>query len=109
MSPLTITGRDTTTGPVVEVVGDLDYAHATTLRQQVERLTLRPGQHLVVDLTSLKFCDSTGITALLAARQHAQAAGADIVLSGVPTNTLRILTIVGLDRVFTIRPDTTPA
>lgn len=105
MSPLTITDRDTTAGPVVEVVGDLDYAHAAILRQQVEHLVLQPGQCLVIDLAGLDFCDSTGITALLAARQHALAAGAGIALAAVPANTMRILTIVGLDRVFTIHPD----
>ncbi|MFF3505472.1 STAS domain-containing protein [Streptomyces sp. NPDC003247] len=105
MSPLSITDRNAATGPVVHVAGDLDHTHATALRQRVERLTLRPGQRLVVDLTGLEFCDSSGITALLAARQHALAAGADLVLAAVPSNTLRILAIVGLDRVFTIHPD----
>ncbi|MFD7130915.1 STAS domain-containing protein [Streptomyces sp. NPDC059894] len=109
MSPLSITDRNAATGPVVHIAGDLDYTHAPALRQRVERLTLHPGQHLVVDLTELEFCDSSGITALLAARQHALAAGADLVLAAVPSNTLRILAIVGLDRVFTIRPDTPTA
>ncbi|GAA3475242.1 STAS domain-containing protein [Nonomuraea roseola] len=104
MSSLTITDRDAAAGPVVEVAGDLDYTHAAALRRQVERLTLRPGQRLVIDLAGLRFCDSSGITALLAARQHALAAGADIALAAVPANTLRILAVIGLDRVFTIHP-----
>ncbi|MEU4543130.1 STAS domain-containing protein [Nonomuraea dietziae] len=104
MSSLTITDRDAAAGPVVEVDGDLDYAHAAALRRQVERLTLRPGQCLVIDLAGLRFCDSSGITALLAARQHALAAGADIALAAVPANTLRILAVIGLDQIFTIHP-----
>ncbi|MCP9963359.1 STAS domain-containing protein [Streptomyces somaliensis] len=109
MSPLTITERNAAAGPVLEVSGDLDYAHAAALRQRVERLVLQPGERLVIDLANLDFCDSTGITALLAARQHALAAGGDIALAAVPANTLRVLTIVGLDRVFTLHPDTTDA
>ncbi|WP_411115476.1 STAS domain-containing protein, partial [Streptomyces sp. 029-5] len=66
-------------------------------------------QNLVIDLSGLEFCDSTGITALLAARQRAQAAGADMTLTAVPANTLRILTMIGLDRVFTIRPNSDTA
>ncbi|MEU2157148.1 STAS domain-containing protein [Streptomyces sp. NPDC019396] len=104
MSPLNITHRDAAAGPVLHVTGELDYAHAAALRQQAELLTLAPGQCLVIDLSRLEFCDSTGITALLAARQHALAAGAEIALTGVPPNTLRILKIVGLDQVLTIRP-----
>ncbi|MGK5641714.1 STAS domain-containing protein [Streptomyces sp. URMC 126] len=103
MSLLHITHRDTAAGPVLHVAGDLDYERAPALRRQVAGLALRPDQCLVVDLSGLEFCDSTGITALLAARQHALAAGAGIALSSVPANTLRVLRVVGLDRVFTIR------
>ncbi|MFG3659751.1 STAS domain-containing protein [Streptomyces sp. NPDC047706] len=104
MTLLNITERITATGCVLEVAGDLDHARAGALRQRVESLTLLAGQRLVIDLTGLTFCDSSGITAFLAARQQAMAAGADIVLSGVPDNTLRVLTLVGLDQVFTINP-----
>lgn len=108
MTPLNITHRDTTTGPVLRVTGELDYGHATALRHRVERLALGPGQCLALDLSGLEFCDSTGITALLAARQHAQAAGADIVLAAVPPALLRVLALVGLDQVFTLLPGGTP-
>ncbi|MFE9169819.1 STAS domain-containing protein [Streptomyces kebangsaanensis] len=108
MTPLNITHRDTAAGPVLHVTGELDHARATALRQRTERLALRPGQCLTLDLSGLEFCDSTGITALLAARQHALAAHADIVLAAVPPALLRVLTIVGLDQVFTLRPSGKP-
>ncbi|WP_030244071.1 STAS domain-containing protein [Streptomyces sp. NRRL S-350] len=108
MSPLNTIHHDSSAGPVLHVTGDLDYEHAPALRRHVEQLTLTPGQCLVIDLSDLDFCDSSGITALLAARRHAQAAGADLALAHVPSNTLRILAIVGLDRVFTIRPGSGP-
>ncbi|WP_030672096.1 STAS domain-containing protein [Streptomyces rimosus] len=105
MSSLKITTRDAATGPVLEIVGDLDYDHADELRTVVSGLTLRPDQRLVLDLAAMEFCDSSGITALLAARNHALAAQADIALAAVPANTLRILRYVGLDQVFTCHPD----
>ncbi|MFD9479639.1 STAS domain-containing protein [Streptomyces nojiriensis] len=105
MSALTITARDAATGPVLEVAGDLDYDQAPRLRQAVTALSLEPGQRLVLDLSRIQFCDSSGITALIVARNHAVAAQADIALAAVPDNTIRILRIVGLDRVFTIHPD----
>ncbi|MFF7966956.1 STAS domain-containing protein [Streptomyces sp. NPDC007903] len=104
MSPLNITHHDAVTGPVLHVGGDLDYAQATALREQVESLALSPGQNLTIDLSGLEYCDSTGLTVLLAARQRAQTAGADMALAAVPADTLRILTITGLDQIFTIRP-----
>ncbi|WP_327064383.1 STAS domain-containing protein [Kitasatospora sp. NBC_01250] len=109
MNPLTITCRDAATGPVLEITGDLDYATAPGLRKAVENLTLTTGQRLVLDLTQLEFCDSSGITALLAARNLAAEQGADMALAAVPANTIRILHIVGLDRVFTLHPDISAA
>ncbi|MFI6338887.1 STAS domain-containing protein [Streptomyces sp. NPDC050535] len=109
MSPLTITTRDVDTGPVLEITGDLDHATAPELRQVVDALTLTTGQLLVLDLAGLQFCDSSGISTLLAARSLAIEQGADIALASVPANTARILGIVGLDRVFTIHPDAAAA
>ncbi|WP_392960525.1 STAS domain-containing protein [Streptomyces sp. LN245] len=109
MSPLTITARDAATGPVLEITGDLDHATAPELRQAVDRLTLASGQLLVLDLAGLEFCDSSGITTLLAARNLATELGGDMALAAVPANTARILSIIGLDRVFTIHPDASTA
>ncbi|MBP0456029.1 STAS domain-containing protein [Streptomyces montanisoli] len=103
MSPLNISHHSTDRGPVLRVVGDLDHAQTTALRERIDDLVLGPGRRLVIELSGLDFCDSTGITALLAARRHAQAAGADMVLTGVPADTMRVLTTAGLDQVFTIR------
>lgn len=105
MNPLTIDLRSTAAGPVLRVAGDLDFDRAPALRVRIDQLSLESGQCLVVDLSGLDFCDSSGITALLAARQHALAAGADIVLAAVPAHLMRVFTLVGLDRVFTLRPD----
>ncbi|CAL9628748.1 Anti-sigma-B factor antagonist [Streptomyces sp. enrichment culture] len=105
MTPLRITAREAVTGPVLEVSGDLDYAGAPELRERVAALTLRPGLRLVLDLDGMEFCDSSGLTALIAARSHAHAARADLVLAAVPANTLRIMRIAGLDQVFTLHPD----
>ncbi|MFJ3091457.1 STAS domain-containing protein [Streptomyces sp. NPDC086838] len=105
MSPLNITPDETPAGPALHVAGELDYASSATLSLRTEALHLSPGQRLVIDLSGVTFCDSAGITALLAARQHAQAAGAAMVLEAVPTHLIRIFTLTGLDQVFTFRPD----
>ncbi|MFF1280424.1 STAS domain-containing protein [Streptomyces sp. NPDC058299] len=104
MSPLRITVRDAATGPVLEISGDLDYGSATELRELLPTLALPAGRRLVLDLAGMTFCDSSGITALIAAHHHALAAGADMALAAVPVHTLRILRIVGLDQVFPLLP-----
>lgn len=101
---LTLHTRTTTAGPVVEIAGDLDYDTAGQVRAALPGLGLRPGQQLVLDLGSLSFCDSSGITVLIAARNHALAAGASIALAAVPDRVGRIFRIVGLEQVFPTHP-----
>ena len=103
---LTLTTRPIPTGAVLTVAGDLDHDSAGQLRAAVDAIVLRPGDLLTVDLTDLAYCDSTGITALIAARNHTHAHGADIALTAVPSTTLRILGILGLDQLFPIYPAT---
>jgi len=109
MSPLTITTLAAATGPVLKIIGDLDYETSSELRTAMDGLSITAGQMLVLDLAGLDFCDSSGISALIAARNLAIEQGGTIVLAAVPANTLRILGIVGLDQVFTILPDAATA
>ncbi|MFI0829630.1 STAS domain-containing protein [Streptomyces roseolus] len=105
MSLLKITTRDAATGPVMEIVGDLDHAHAPELRRELDALVLRPGERPVLDLSGMTFCDSSGITAMIAARSRAEASGAGCALAAVPDFTLRVLRIAGLDQIFPLYPD----
>ncbi|MFE2880936.1 STAS domain-containing protein [Streptomyces roseus] len=109
MSPLRTAVLDAPTGPLLKVAGTLDYITAPQLLALLRTLALHPGRLLVIDLAHLDFCDSSGISALIAARNHAVAHGADIALAAVPVHTLRILRLVGLDQVFAIHPDTETA
>ncbi|MET8100536.1 STAS domain-containing protein [Streptomyces sp. NPDC005236] len=109
MSPLQITTRDAMTGPVLEIFGDLDYVNAPQLLARLTALTLQPGQRLVLDLGGMDFCDSSGISAMIAAHNLAHAAHANIALAAVPAHTQRVLRIVGLDQVLPIHPDSNAA
>lgn|SRR5690349_12728162 len=104
MNALTIHTRSASAGPVLEIVGDLDYDSAQQLRARLTVLDVQPGQVLVLDLGGMTFCDSSGIAALIAARNHALAARAEITLAAVPERTLRVLHIVGLDQIFSLQP-----
>ncbi|MFJ9243478.1 STAS domain-containing protein [Streptomyces sp. NPDC101776] len=104
MTQLAIRTRTTPAGPVVELTGELDYDSSSQVRDLLPGLVLQEGQQLVVDLAGVTFCDSSGITALLAARNHALAARAGITLAAVPGHISRIFEMVGLDQVFPTHP-----
>ncbi|CAL9499953.1 Anti-sigma-B factor antagonist [Actinosynnema sp. ALI-1.44] len=99
----------TSTGPVLTVHGDLDANTAPTVLEQIKGLTITSGQLLVVDLARMDFCDSSGISALIAARNVAGAAGASIALVCVPAQLTRILDLIGLTSLFPTYPSATEA
>ncbi|MER5472824.1 STAS domain-containing protein [Streptomyces sp. NPDC002935] len=101
---LAVHTRTTPAGPVIELVGALDHHSAPDVRTLLPRLALSPGQQLVIDLDRLTFCDSTGITLLIAARNHALAADASVVLTAVPDGVIRTFRMVGLEQVFSVQP-----
>ncbi|MFD3457643.1 STAS domain-containing protein [Streptomyces sp. NPDC058691] len=96
--------RATTAGAVIELTGELDHHTSPEVRAALPGLGLRRGRQLVLDLGGLTFCDSSGITTLLAARNHALAADAGIALAAVPERVSRIFRIVGLVQVFPTYP-----
>lgn len=104
MTHLAIRTRTTVAGPVLELTGELDHASCSQVRGLLPGLVLHRGQQLVVDLAGVTFCDSSGITALIAARNHTLAAEADIALAAVPHHIRRIFSMVGLDQVFAAHP-----
>ncbi|CAM5507963.1 Anti-sigma factor antagonist OS=Streptomyces albaduncus OX=68172 GN=FHS32_002789 PE=3 SV=1 [Streptomyces griseoloalbus] len=103
MKPLTIVSSRTPAGPLLEVAGDLDHSNAQQLRRAAAGAVLSAGLLLVVDLGELGFCDSSGITALIAVRNHVVAAGAGLVVVAVPETLRRLLSLTGLDQVFDLR------
>ncbi|MFD3731277.1 STAS domain-containing protein [Streptomyces sp. NPDC058632] len=96
--------RTTTAGAVVEPTGDLDHHTAPEVRATLPGLDLRPGRQLTFDLGGLTFCDSSGIAVLIAARNHALAAGSTIAPAAVPDRVSRTFRIVGLEQVFPAHP-----
>lgn len=60
---------------VVTVRGRLDLDSATVLTTTLEQVLDRPFPRVVVDLSGVGFCDSTGLSAFVAAHDRATAAG----------------------------------
>lgn len=101
---LTVTTHVDTTGPTVfTVAGELDYHTAGELRQVMQETPFTDGG-VVVDLTELTYCDSTGITVLITAYHRARAIGARLALAGLNPDLQRVFGIIGLGEIFTFYP-----
>ncbi|MBE1501786.1 anti-anti-sigma factor [Amycolatopsis lexingtonensis] len=104
MTLFSTTTRTTGTGPVVTIGGELDVATSPRLRAEIDAAPLERGQLLVVDLAEVTFCDSSGISALIAARNVAEAAGAALALVAVPARLSRTFGLIGLGTFFPTFP-----
>jgi anti-anti-sigma factor len=85
---------------LLRVSGELDYGSAPRLREALESVSLHPGGILIIDLSGLTYCDSTGISVLVAAQQRAKAAGTSLALAGVNPEIVRIFRVISLHQVF---------
>jgi anti-sigma B factor antagonist len=68
-------------GQVVVVLrGELDVAGAAKVAASLTVVAVG-GRSVIVDLKGLEFIDSSGLAALVRARQHARQAGSDLLLA----------------------------
>lgn len=95
--PVTVDGHVT-----VAVRGELDLATVGEFQAALERTWETPERPVVVDLSELRFIDSTGLRAVLLFHKRARESGREYRLTGADTNVRRTLEISGLDQVFVI-------
>lgn len=106
MNELAVTTRTSGAWHIIALAGELDFHTAPQVCAAVEAQELNPNRGLVIDLSELTFCDSSGITAILAAQRLTATAGAPMALAAVPGRVTRTFKLAGLDQVFTIHPTT---
>jgi anti-sigma B factor antagonist len=64
---------------------------------------------VVVDMSGIEFCDSTGMNVLLAAHRRAREQGGDLELAAPRPAIRKVLQVTGLESVFTVLDDPAPA
>ncbi|CAM5676893.1 anti-sigma factor antagonist [Streptomyces avidinii] len=89
---------------VLAVVGELDHHTAPQLTRVIEETPFSAGVPLLIDLSELAYCDSTGITVLIGAYHRAEKASAPLSLVGLNPDLLHVFRIIGLNQLFTFHP-----
>ncbi len=97
--------------PIVRVVGELDLSTAARLCRAIQAATNdRRRPRLMIDLTELEFCDSTGLRALIGAVREVEIAGGRAALAVTPGGALdRLLELTGLHEFTRIADSPTAA
>ncbi|MEV4202545.1 STAS domain-containing protein [Micromonospora globbae] len=87
-------------GTCLRLTGELDMSTAEEFNAAVDRLTAAGERRLLVDLTELTFCDSTGIAAFLRGDHRAAAEGGWLRLTGASGAVDRVLRLTGVAQVL---------
>ncbi|MBO1337653.1 STAS domain-containing protein [Streptomyces sp. VRA16 Mangrove soil] len=100
---------------VVRVSGEMDLVTSPALRQQVHDAVADGRHSLVLDLSDVLFCDSSGVGVLIAARRLMRSCQGRLRLilpargavDGSHVN--RVLGALGVRRLFDVYPDVSAA
>jgi anti-sigma B factor antagonist len=89
---------------IVGLPAEIDIANAAGVGQRLCS-AFAPGVTMVIaDLTPTVFCDSSGVSQLVLAYHCAAAHHAQLRMVVPHPNVLRVLTVVGLDRMLPVYP-----
>jgi anti-sigma B factor antagonist len=86
--------------PVVAAPEEIDITNATALRTALLDAAASGHGTFVVDMSRTRFCDTSGLHALVAAHRRAQAENAEVLLVICAAAVLRIFAITGIDQVI---------
>jgi anti-sigma B factor antagonist len=90
---------------VVRVAGEVDMSREGEVRAELASLDGLERNGIVVDLTECEFIDSSGVRALLLSQEtQSGGSGGGLAVAASNDQILRILSVMGLDKVLPIRP-----
>jgi anti-sigma B factor antagonist len=97
---LTITRRAGEGRALVELDGELDLATADAVRSELEAVEVEGPDATVIDLRSLRFIDSTGLSVLFDAVERAAASRRRLTFTRSSPEVERTLRLTGFDRIL---------
>ena len=87
--------------PVVETPQEIDVSNAGSFRTMFSHAACGRHPAVVVNMTGTRFCDSSGVNALVWAHKQAVAEGGELlVVRPASAAALRVFAITGLDRLI---------
>lgn len=89
--------------------GDIDVASAVTVRDALDRVIAAGHHTIVLDLSEVRFLDSTGLGVMVGRLKAVRDLGGDMHLVCTSPRITRVLSITGLDEVFTVHDSTDDA
>lgn len=92
---------------VTSTVEKLDALHAPELKAELVRVAKDGNVNIVLDLSASRYCDSSGLSAVLVGNRLCRDHDGTFVLTGLQPAVEKLVSISQLDRVLTILPTST--
>ncbi|MET9965306.1 STAS domain-containing protein [Streptomyces sp. NPDC006356] len=112
---LKVTGDERGDWAVLQVSGELDLVTSPVMRQHIHDVVAEGRHSLVLDLSEVLFCDSSGVGVLIAARRLLRSCQGTLRLilpaqgAADGSHVNRVLGALGVRRLFEVYPDVTAA
>jgi len=87
---------------LIEIVGDLDRGSVKEAREKLIAFIEKGHINLIVDLSGLNFCDSTGILVLVHSYIKVVRYKGYFKLCKIPTDIFKLLEMIGLTKIMPI-------
>ena len=102
---MTVSTRDGLGCAIVAASGDVDISTSPDLREALGRVVAEGNRAVVVDLSAVKFIDSTGLGVLIGTRRRTYDLRGSFSIVCENQRVLRLLDLTSLDKVFTIHAE----
>ena len=99
---MTVSTRTEDGGCVVDATGEIDMQSSPKMRQELRQLVAKEPDRIIVNLTEVKYIDSSGLATLVECLQSTKKLDTTLVLMGINENVKDIFELSGLNRVFKI-------
>ena len=99
---MNVSTRTADGGRVVDVSGEIDMQSSPKMREELRQLVAQKPDRIVVNLSEVKYIDSSGLATLVECLQSTKKLGLPLVLIGMNDNVRDIFELSGLNRVFSI-------
>ncbi|WP_370268779.1 STAS domain-containing protein [Streptomyces sp. V4I8] len=112
---LKVTGGERGDWAVLQVSGELDLVTSPVMRQHIHDVVAEGRHSLVLDLSEVLFCDSSGVGVLIAARRLIRSCQGSLRLilpaqgAADGSHVNRVLGALGVRRLFEVYPDVAAA
>lgn len=89
----------------VKVIGEVDIDSAEELKLKLVDLLSEKNRSVIINAEDMEYIDSTGLGMLIGIVKRLKAESNDLIIVNPKPGILKLLTITGLDKVFSVREE----